>query len=563
MKRQFHQFIHIPAAQGKQLHEQQTEEQPVCPPVATPHPQERIDGKGLLSNWKARQTQNLPHVVRSAQETATADVSNNQPLKTQYTRERQQRTTSAIPIPWRAASITVPPALPDKHMHSRLNSAPTTYIAQTQQARQAESFARHHPSLLAAHNPATAHPGTLHTSPSRPLPTPEQGRQRPVQRRHRSMPAWGYVILTLLVVLLGLSGLGYAYYQINYASSISDITGQQAIRDSQQSETGKQIAGEQQTPGSSLAGSQAALSQPTNIVLLGSDTDGKNNSPQTGMPLAQTIIIISIDPQHGKVGMFSIPRDMQVSDLKYASSFPAPKIDQVFQHAWQGASVQERAARAAGHMMSVIESNYGIHIDHYAWVGLQGFVRVIDTVGGVDIDVTHPIFDDVYPDDVNNPDGNVHDYKRLYIAAGPQHLNGEQALEYVRTRHSDLIGDFGRTARQQQVLTQLKTRLQNIGTVNKMPVLLKELDGYLQTDMDMAYLGQLAQYAHNINMSNIEHTTLGPPTYAYMLDMQQGNFAPNCPQVLAAIQHMFNVQGNCIPQTSGFQYPETDQRKKT
>src|SRR5205085_12026794 len=98
-----------------------------------------------------------------------------------------------------------------------------------------------------------------------------------------------------------------------------------------------------------------------------------------------------------------------------------------------------------------VEKDYGITIDRYAWVGLSGFASVIDTLGGVDIDLTHPILDDNYPDDTGSHNGDPYALKRLYIMPGPHHLNGEQALEYVRSRHADLIGDIGRTARQHEV----------------------------------------------------------------------------------------------------------------
>ena len=92
---------------------------------------------------------------------------------------------------------------------------------------------------------------------------------------------------------------------------------------------------------------------------------------------------------------------------------------------------------------------------------MDGFAKVIDTLGGIDVDITHPVVDDTYPNDSgtsSNPN-NPYAYTRLYLAPGPQHLTGEQALEYVRTCHLDQIGDIGRTERQQQVLTALKPKL--------------------------------------------------------------------------------------------------------
>ncbi len=187
------------------------------------------------------------------------------------------------------------------------------------------------------------------------VPLPNQSRPR------RRFPIWARLLVVALALLAVVGGIISTYYQTNLANSLNDITGQTAIR----------------SGGVSIAD---PLTQRTNILLLGSDTDGKGNDPTQGTPLAQTVIIVTIDPQTNVVGMLSIPRDMQVSDP--TQGYANEKLDEVFEHAWVGANANERARTAAGHMMDVIEQNYGISIDHYAWIGLQGFIKVIDTVGG-------------------------------------------------------------------------------------------------------------------------------------------------------------------------------------
>src|SRR5262249_36763886 len=131
----------------------------------------------------------------------------------------------------------------------------------------------------------------------------------------------------------------------------------------------------------------------TNILLLGSDTDGKGNDPNAGVPLAQTILIVTIDPHTNYIGMLSIPRDMQVTENGYTE----PKLDEVFSHGYTGYNLQDKIANGAREMESVIQYNFGIPINHYAWISLAGFVKVIDTVGGVDVDIIHPMVDDTYP----------------------------------------------------------------------------------------------------------------------------------------------------------------------
>ncbi len=357
----------------------------------------------------------------------------------------------------------------------------------------------------------------------------QPGGPRPPQKRRRP---WLRTLIIVLVVLAIACGTAFAYYQVTFGNSLSTITGQSAIHAHSDTTAPADVN---------------VLTQRTNIVLLGSDTDGKGNDPNQGTPLAQTVIILTINPQTHYVGMLSIPRDMQVSDT--TQGYANEKLDEVFEHAWVGQNANERARAAAGHMMDVIQQNYGIHIDHYAWVGLQGFIKVIDTVGGVDVDVTHVVEDDLYPDDTNNAGGSAYDYMRLYIAPGPQHLDGQEALEYVRTRHADLGGDFGRTDRQQQVLSVLKEKLSSTDSLSKAPELLKDLNGFLMTDLSLSDLASLAQLAKGIDTRAVQHVSLTPPTYA-VSGLPRNNYGPACDQVEKVIQQMFNTQPQCIPQTA-------------
>jgi LCP family protein required for cell wall assembly len=366
-----------------------------------------------------------------------------------------------------------------------------------------------------------------------PLPSSEPKLLQ--KNRMRLLPLWARIAIGLLVFLLIVTGGVFAYYEIEIAPSLNNILGKQALHrtDSQ--------------PGGQTNNQETAPTGRTNILLLGSDTDGKGNDPNNGIPLAQTVMIITVDPQTNYVGMLSIPRDMQVTE----SGYPEPKLDEVFSHGYSGHNLQDKVAAGAGEMEDIIQNNFGIHIDHYAWVGLDGFVKVINTAGGVDVDAIHPMVDDSYPDDVGNTTGSIYDYKRLYIAPGPQHLNGVQALEYVRTRHSDLIGDFGRTIRQQQVINQLKVKLATSDSVGKASELLQDLNGAVQTDMQLNDVIALGNLARGIDGNRVQRLTLGPPDYAVpnTYGVRQSNYLPRCENIVPAIQKMFNIASpDCISQ---------------
>jgi hypothetical protein len=128
-------------------------------------------------------------------------------------------------------------------------------------------------------------------------------------------------------------------------------------------------------------------------------------------------------------------------------------------------------------------------------------------------------------------------------------LDGPDALNYVRTRHSDLIGDFGRSARQQQVLSALKMKLATPDTISQTPQLLKDLNGYLLTDMQLDDLALLGTLARNVDLNSVQHVTLSPP-YSTP-SATNTNYLPICSQITPVISQMFSIQASCIPQSSG------------
>ncbi len=363
--------------------------------------------------------------------------------------------------------------------------------------------------------------------------------------KKKRFPMWARIVVAVLAVLVVGSGSAFAYYQVNYANSINHITGQQAYHlNNSKKEDGAVNQAPVDNTSSVLNGGRI------NILLLGSDTDGKNgNDIATGTPLAQTDMIITIDPQTKYVGMLSIPRDLQVYIPGYTQG---NKMDMAFMDGVGGGgpgAVAKRVGYGAGLAEDTIQANFGIKINYYAWVDIYGFAKVVDTAGGVDVDATHPIVDNSYPDESNKKDINA--YKRLYIAPGPQHMDGEQALEYVRSRHADLVGDIGRTARQQQLLSALKQKLANPNIIAESAPLLKDLDGSLFTDLQPDQIIQIANYARSVDLNKVDRVTLGPPTYA-TATQASSNLLPYCEPIKEKITQMFGLgsQANCITQTA-------------
>src|SRR5260370_24858719 len=226
------------------------------------------------------------------------------------------------------------------------------------------------------------------------------------RKKKRRFPIWARLAVAVLASFIILSGTGFYYYEANFAAPVKNIVGHTAPL--HKGEDNPNLA--RGNSGDILSGGRI------NILLLGSDTDTKF---QNGY-LAQTDIVVTIDPATKSVGMLSIPRDLYINVPGYGMM----KLDEAF---YYGDTYNNHDG--VGLSRLTISQDFGIPINYYAWVGLSGSIKVVDTAGGVDIDVTHPITDDIYPDDTTNSK-DIYAYKRLYPAPGPQHLDSHASLQH-------------------------------------------------------------------------------------------------------------------------------------
>lgn len=217
-----------------------------------------------------------------------------------------------------------------------------------------------------------------------------------------------------------------------------------------------------------------------NILFLGVDASENPNDIWAGTR-TDTILVVNIDPKTKSINAISIPRD---SKVYLPNNNGVNKIN---------------AAHAIGGLemtIETIEETFGIHIDKYVMVHDKAVEEIINTMGGIDIYVEKPM--------------KYHDYAgklHINLAKGIQHLDGKQAVGYLRFRH-DALGDIGRTQRQQWFMRGFLETLKNPKTITKIPEILSVAKKYIKTDMSLYELSQYAGLAKNIDMNKIEIATL-------------------------------------------------------
>lgn len=215
-----------------------------------------------------------------------------------------------------------------------------------------------------------------------------------------------------------------------------------------------------------------------NVLLLGRGGEGHD-----GADLTDTILVASIDPVNKKAGLVSLPRDFWVT-----TSFGSSKVNAVFANAKQRAMSRgkdKKAAEQAG--IEAIEKEVtdilGLNIHYYGIVDFQAFKQAVDTVGGVDINVTEEtaVTERLYDTMTRKP-------YYLNVTPGMQHFDGQRALFFARSRHTSPRGDFDRAERQRVFIEALVKKVASAKTYTnpvKVSQLMDAFGDHVATDLSL------------------------------------------------------------------------------
>lgn len=234
----------------------------------------------------------------------------------------------------------------------------------------------------------------------------------------------------------------------------------------------------------------ADLDERTNILLMGID----RRPGESFISRTDSMMIISVDPENNKAAILSVPRDLYVM-------IPGHGLDRV-NTAFVYGSTGNNPAGGAALAMRTLEYNLGIHLDHYILIDFSAVIKGIDTIGGIDLVVPYEINDPTFPD-------MDYGYDPLYIPAGYQHMDGRTALKYARTRHVD--NDFGRAARQQQLILAARAKVLGLGVLDllsRAPDLYKRVEQGIRTDLSLEQIMQMARTTSGIDSENIQNEVL-------------------------------------------------------
>lgn len=201
------------------------------------------------------------------------------------------------------------------------------------------------------------------------------------------------------------------------------------------------------------------------ILLVGADTGGEG---RTSRGNSDTMIIATVNPKKNKIQMFSIPRDTLASIKVPSSDSSYDKVTST-----DGTVLQKINSAynmgTEGLTMKTVEKQLNIPIDYYMRVNFASMQKIVDGIGGIDVDVPFTF--------VSHATGNQKFVK------GRRHLNGYMTLIYSRMRHEDPEGDYGRQKRQRQVITAIVKKILSADTLTHYQKVLNSVSGSLKTDI--------------------------------------------------------------------------------
>ena len=304
-------------------------------------------------------------------------------------------------------------------------------------------------------------------------------------RKHGSHSRGGRSRRSLLSALYGAFVAGGAVFAIIFALNVGDVV----------KAMGNHVPGIPVpivSKGTAAGGADWGSKERVNVLLLGLD----ERPVEAGSPSrTDTIMVATLDPAGKTASLLSIPRDLMVSIRLSNGMLIQDRINTAYFYG----EYYHNPGGGIALVQQQVEELLGIHIHYYALINFGGLKKMVDALGGVTVTLDQPLIDNAYPTD-------NYGFQSIYLPAGPQHLDGEKALWYARSRHMD--SDFGRMQRQQKLMLAIKDRALQLGAIFRIPFFLNELGGALKTDLSLSEMKSLTDLSKDIKSQDIVNIEL-------------------------------------------------------
>ena len=307
-----------------------------------------------------------------------------------------------------------------------------------------------------------------------------------------------------VLAVLGLAVLGGHGY-LGYLTWSFYDAGSKIFVDGGGGDVGLPTTDPDASPGASadpIAGATPIETPETSTSRIAVLLTGIDSSPTRTHALTDTLLLVSVDPEAKTGVMASLPRDLARFPLWDGGTFQG-KINSLLSYAAR--NPKEFPDGSTTSLVKEVGYLVGVPVHYYAAVNLEGFVTLIDLVGGVTVDNERLINDPGY--------GGWTDGRKVgfYLAAGKQRLDGQEALAFVRSRKGAGDNDFTRARRQQQLLLALQKKMTDPAMLPKLPSILAAAGDTLKTNFPASRLSEMLDLGRSIGDDQIQRIVLGPP----------------------------------------------------
>ena len=359
--------------------------------------------------------------------------------------------------------------------------------------------------------------GRTKPAPAPTLPPLRPGRTKPAPARSAPGLAAG-VAMTVIVALTAVPHVTAGWYDLQAYTLLTSVfdggePGAAALGDSARADRPVRIQPRPVPAPRSGTPARAKTAPPgrdrVTVLLLGGDAGPGRSGLRT-----DTMVVVSVEPATGRTALFGLPRNLTrvpLPDGPAAAAFPCrcfpDKLNALYRyaelhpHLFPGAA-DPGAAAVAG----AAETLLGIPVDHWALVDLAGFVDVVDALGGVTIDVDEHVQDRLSPPD----EGGA--WQAFDIRPGRRHLDGHEALAYVRSRRG--TDDYDRMGRQRCLLAALAGQASIPSLLRALPRLVPVIERSVSTDIPTKRLPTLIKLAKSARRDQAVTIGFAPPEYA-------------------------------------------------
>jgi len=289
------------------------------------------------------------------------------------------------------------------------------------------------------------------------------------KRRRRKRRIRFIFSLLLFCLVIGLSAFGYASWRVDQA--LDDLIDPSSNQE-------QQIENRQ-----------------FSVLIMGRDY-----RPETETNLTDVMIVAAVDLDKGKVSMASIPRDTKVRISEIGRQVKANEAFNIGEYLKRQEEQKQKPVTIDGPAVAkkMASRLFEVPIDYYVLVDFKSFMAIVDEIGGIDIHVEREL---IY----NDPTDDTH----IHLYPGPQHVNGKEALDWVRHRHDDrgtdyYSSDFDRNKRQREVIAAVASEMKTFDGATKIFDVLDTMAHHIQTDLSKSQIKSLVWSLKQLDPNQIE-----------------------------------------------------------